>query len=98
MAWKQWAASKRLKPGDGRELQRFRWWQLPLRSLFWLRHQALPLPPLGRAAAAADARPGLGGGTAGALRCPPSGAEPGDQHRIGVAARHRCGPEPVAAR
>ncbi|GAA4335297.1 hypothetical protein BJY14_000653 [Actinomadura luteofluorescens] len=34
MAWKQWAAAKRLKPGDGRELQRFRWWQLPLRSLF----------------------------------------------------------------
>ncbi|MDG4857653.1 hypothetical protein P8605_05685 [Streptomyces sp. T-3] len=37
MTWKQWAASKRLKPGNGRELQRFRWWQLPLRSLFWLR-------------------------------------------------------------
>ncbi|MGX1512934.1 hypothetical protein [Streptomyces collinus] len=37
MTWKQWAASKRLKPGDGRALQRFRWWQLPLRSLFWLR-------------------------------------------------------------
>ncbi|MFI7448539.1 hypothetical protein ACIBQX_13670 [Nonomuraea sp. NPDC049714] len=37
MAGKQWWASKRLKPGDGRELQRFRWWQLPLRSLFWLR-------------------------------------------------------------
>lgn len=37
MTFKQWAASKRLKPGDGRELQRFRWWQLPLRSLFWLR-------------------------------------------------------------
>ncbi|MEV0352252.1 hypothetical protein AB0H88_41370 [Nonomuraea sp. NPDC050680] len=37
MAWKQWTASKRLKPGDGRELQPFRLWQLPLRSLFWLR-------------------------------------------------------------
>ncbi|MFJ6697957.1 hypothetical protein ACIQM4_18080 [Streptomyces sp. NPDC091272] len=37
MALKQWAASKRLRPGDGRELQRFRGWQLPLRSLFWLR-------------------------------------------------------------
>ncbi|WP_432163800.1 hypothetical protein [Streptomyces tendae] len=37
MTWKQRAASKRLKPGDGRALQRFRWWQLPLRSLFWLR-------------------------------------------------------------
>jgi hypothetical protein len=36
MAGKQWRASKRLKPGDGRELQRFRWWQLPLRSLFRL--------------------------------------------------------------
>ena len=37
MSWKRWAASKRLSPGDGRQLQRFRWWQLPLRSLFWLR-------------------------------------------------------------
>ncbi|MFF9063125.1 hypothetical protein ACF09K_31185 [Streptomyces sp. NPDC014882] len=37
MALKRWAASRHLKPGDGRELQRFRWWQLPLRSLFWLR-------------------------------------------------------------
>ncbi|MFJ4901297.1 hypothetical protein [Streptomyces sp. NPDC088727] len=37
MALKQWTASRRLKPGDGRELQRFRWWQLPVRSLFWLR-------------------------------------------------------------
>ncbi|MGW8692320.1 hypothetical protein ACWGNY_20675 [[Kitasatospora] papulosa] len=37
MAWKEWAASRRLKQGDGRELQRFRWWQLPFRSLFWLR-------------------------------------------------------------
>ncbi|MER7930770.1 MULTISPECIES: hypothetical protein [unclassified Streptomyces] len=37
MALKQWAASRRLKPGDGRELERLRWWQLPLRSLFWLR-------------------------------------------------------------
>ncbi|NEC67968.1 hypothetical protein [Streptomyces sp. SID9727] len=37
MALKQWAASRRLKPGDGRELQRFRWWQLPARSLLWLR-------------------------------------------------------------
>lgn len=32
---KRWAA-RRLKPGDGRALQRFRWWQLPVRSLFWL--------------------------------------------------------------
>lgn len=37
MALKQWAALRRLKPGDGRELERLRWWQLPLRSLFWLR-------------------------------------------------------------
>ncbi|MEU0135933.1 hypothetical protein ABZ172_18175 [Streptomyces sp. NPDC006296] len=37
MAFKQWAAARRLKPGDGRELERFRWWQLPFRSLFWLR-------------------------------------------------------------
>jgi hypothetical protein len=37
MAGKQWRASKRLKPGDGRALQRFRWWQLPIRSLFWFR-------------------------------------------------------------
>ncbi|MEU5717179.1 hypothetical protein AB0G71_15570 [Streptomyces sp. NPDC020403] len=37
MAWKQWAASRRLKPGDGRALQPFRWWQLPFRSLFRLR-------------------------------------------------------------
>jgi hypothetical protein len=36
MAGKRWA-SRRLKPGNGRELQRFRWWQLPIRSLFWLR-------------------------------------------------------------
>lgn len=37
MAWKRWAATRRLKPGDGRELRGFRWWQLPQRSLFWLR-------------------------------------------------------------
>ncbi len=37
MTGKQWLASRRLKPGDGRELQRFRWWQLPIRSLFWIR-------------------------------------------------------------
>lgn len=37
MALKQWAASKRLKSGDGRELQPFRRRQLPFRSLFWLR-------------------------------------------------------------
>jgi hypothetical protein len=37
MTGKQRLASRRLKPGDGRELQRFRWWQLPIRSLFWFR-------------------------------------------------------------
>lgn len=37
MTLRRWTASKRLKAGDGRELQRFRWWQMPLRSLFWLR-------------------------------------------------------------
>ncbi|MCD0443089.1 hypothetical protein LO763_05535 [Glycomyces sp. A-F 0318] len=37
MAGTHWPARRRLKPGDGRALQRFRWWQLPLRSLFWLR-------------------------------------------------------------
>jgi hypothetical protein len=30
----QWWAARRLKPGDGRPLQRFRWWQTPIRSLF----------------------------------------------------------------
>ncbi|WP_419992375.1 hypothetical protein [Streptomyces boninensis] len=30
-------AAKRVKPGDGRPLQRFRWWQLPGRALFHLR-------------------------------------------------------------
>lgn len=35
--WRQRRAEKRLKPGDGRELTRFRWWQLPFRALFYLR-------------------------------------------------------------
>lgn len=35
MAWGQWATSRRLKPGDGRELRQSHWWQ-PFRSLFWL--------------------------------------------------------------
>ncbi|MFF3481814.1 hypothetical protein ACFYXC_00840 [Streptomyces sp. NPDC002701] len=30
-------AARRITPGDGRPLQRFRWWQLPYRSLFYLR-------------------------------------------------------------
>ncbi|WP_075731588.1 hypothetical protein [Streptomyces acidiscabies] len=37
MPVERWAAARRLKPGDGRELRGFRWWQLPLRALFWLR-------------------------------------------------------------
>ncbi|MEW2567160.1 hypothetical protein [Streptomyces sp. NPDC047070] len=32
-------AARRITPGDGRPLKRFRWWQLPYRSLFYL-----PLP------------------------------------------------------
>jgi hypothetical protein len=34
MAIRQWWTSKRLKSGDGRQVQGFRWWQLPVRSLF----------------------------------------------------------------
>ncbi len=34
---RQRRAAKRVKPGDGRPLQRFRWWQLPGRALFYLR-------------------------------------------------------------
>ncbi|MEB3963262.1 hypothetical protein OKJ48_23895 [Streptomyces kunmingensis] len=30
-------AARRITPGDGRPLERFRWWQLPYRSLFYLR-------------------------------------------------------------
>ncbi|MHC3463127.1 hypothetical protein [Streptomyces flavovirens] len=30
-------AARRITPGDGRPLKRFRWWQLPYRSLFYLR-------------------------------------------------------------
>ncbi|OEV05085.1 hypothetical protein [Streptomyces oceani] len=29
-------AARRVRPGDGRPLQRFRWWQLPGRALFYL--------------------------------------------------------------
>lgn len=32
----QWRAAKRIKSGDGRPLKRFRWWQLPVRALFYL--------------------------------------------------------------
>jgi hypothetical protein len=35
--WRQRRAAKRVTRGDGRALQRFRWWQLPGRALFYLR-------------------------------------------------------------
>lgn len=35
--WRRRRAVQRVKPGDGRALQRFRWWQLPFRALLHLR-------------------------------------------------------------
>lgn len=35
--WKQRRAARRVKPGDGRPLRPFRWWQLVGRVLFYLR-------------------------------------------------------------
>ncbi|MGI5466240.1 hypothetical protein [Streptomyces sp. CA-132043] len=35
--WRHRRATQRVKPGDGRPLKRFRWWQLPFRALFHLR-------------------------------------------------------------
>ncbi|MFS8203098.1 hypothetical protein ACLVWQ_30970 [Streptomyces sp. CWNU-52B] len=35
--WRRRRAVQRVKPGDGRELKRFRWWQLLFRALFYLR-------------------------------------------------------------
>ncbi|WP_028280833.1 hypothetical protein [Arthrobacter sp. H5] len=35
--WQRSRAAKRVKPGDGRVLKRFRWWQLLGRALFYLR-------------------------------------------------------------
>ncbi|MFD0038987.1 hypothetical protein ACFVIZ_15260 [Streptomyces anulatus] len=35
--WRQRRALRRVKPGDGRELQPFRWWQQLFRALFYLR-------------------------------------------------------------
>ena len=35
--WKRDRAARRVTAGDGRALQRFRWWQLPGRALFHLR-------------------------------------------------------------
>jgi hypothetical protein len=34
--WRRRRAIQRIKPGDGRPLKRFRWWQLLSRSLFYL--------------------------------------------------------------
>ncbi|MEU2946520.1 hypothetical protein ABZ617_10875 [Nocardiopsis alba] len=36
--WRRRRAEKRVAPGDGRALQRFRWWQVPGRALFHLDH------------------------------------------------------------
>lgn len=36
-SWKRKRAAKRLKPGDGRPLQRYRWWQPFTRALYHLR-------------------------------------------------------------
>lgn len=35
--WRRRRAARRVKSGDGRPLQRFRWWQQLGRSLFYLR-------------------------------------------------------------
>jgi hypothetical protein len=55
--WRRRRAAKRVKPGDGRPLKPFRWWQLLTRSLFFLR-----LP--GEAVYAVDVRH-LGDATSG---------------------------------
>ena len=36
-SWKRNRAARRIKPGDGRPLQRYRWWQPFTRTLFYLR-------------------------------------------------------------
>lgn len=48
-------AARRITPGDGRPLKRFRWWQLPYRSLFYLR---LPAGDGGQAVYAVDVKRG----------------------------------------
>jgi hypothetical protein len=48
-------AARRITAGDGRPLRRFRWWQLPHRSLFYLR---LPDGTGGQAVYAVDVRRG----------------------------------------
>lgn len=35
-SWPRWRTTKRIKDGDGRPLERFRWWQILLRALFTL--------------------------------------------------------------
>ncbi len=37
--WQRRRAVRRVEPGDGRELQRFRWWQFLGRALFHLEHR-----------------------------------------------------------
>ncbi|MFE0085591.1 hypothetical protein ACFWZM_34625, partial [[Kitasatospora] papulosa] len=48
-------AARRITPGDGRPLKRFRWWQLPYRSLFYL---CLPDDGGGQSVYAVDVRRG----------------------------------------
>ncbi|MFF2729757.1 hypothetical protein ACFVS9_17905 [Streptomyces sp. NPDC058008] len=48
-------AARRITPGDGSPLKRFRWWQLPYRSLFFLR---LPDGGGGQAVYAVDVKRG----------------------------------------
>ncbi|MDX3183640.1 MULTISPECIES: hypothetical protein [Streptomyces] len=48
-------AARRVTPGDGRPLKRFRWWQLPYRSLFYL---CLPDDSGGQSVYAVDVRRG----------------------------------------
>lgn len=35
--WRHHRSAQRVKPGDGRPLKRFRWWQMTLRALLYLR-------------------------------------------------------------
>ncbi|MET9555395.1 hypothetical protein [Streptomyces sp. NPDC006645] len=49
--WNQRRVARRVKPGDGRPLKRFRWWQLMGRVLFYLR---LTSPDGGRTVYAVD--------------------------------------------
>nr|WP_217641536.1 hypothetical protein [Actinopolyspora alba] len=51
--WRRRRAARRVREGDGRALQRFRWWQLPGRALFRLR---LPSPSGAQVDYAVDVR------------------------------------------